>query len=47
MINVGFDFSTSLSAVVSDKKEQPVNETRIYYFEKVCELLEQERDLYH
>ena len=39
-------FSTSLSAAVSDKKERPVNERRMYYFEKVCELLEQEGDLY-
>ena len=39
-------FSTSLSAAVSDKKGRPVNDTRMYYFEKVYEFLEQERDLY-
>ena len=42
---IGF-FSTSLSVAISDKKERPVNETRMYSFEKVCELLEQEVDLY-
>ena len=38
--------STSLSAAVSDKNGRPVNNTRTCYFEKVCESLEQEWDLY-
>ena len=46
IINVGFDlFSTSLLAGVSDKKGRPVIGTRIYYFEKVWELLER-KDTY-
>ena len=30
-------FSTTLPAAVSNKKGRPVNDTRMYYFEKVCE----------
>ena len=39
-------FSTSLSAAVSIKKVRPGNDTRMYYFEKPCEYLEQEGDLH-
>ena len=39
-------FSISLSATVSDKKGQPVNDTRMYYFEKVCAFLGQEGDMH-
>lgn len=39
-------FSISLSATVSDKKGQSVNDTRMYYFEKVCAFLGQEGDMH-
>ena len=43
-------FSTSLSAAVLDKKDGIIQEcitlnTRMYYFEKVCEFLDQEGDI--
>ena len=39
-------FSISLSAAVSDKKGRHANDTRMYYFEKVCAFLGQEADIY-
>ena len=46
MINVGFDFFNQSVGAVSDKKERPANDTKIYYFETVCDFLKQEGDLH-
>ena len=47
MVNVGLDFFQQVyRQQFQIKTEGPVNETRMYSFEKVCELLEQDVDLY-